>query len=433
MPKSNRTTVRKPAHKLHKPSGRGRVQIGGKSFYTGPWGTVEAEEKYDELVTEWMARRDVSRAMLTVEELALLYMEHAETYYQKNGEPTTEVAKVRAALLHLVDVHGRTRVRDFGPKALKDVRQKMIDAGWCRRSVNEYTGRIKRIFRWAVENELAPVEIHQALLTVSGLRAGRCNVRDLPPVRPVPEGTVANTLPFLPPAVQAMVKLQLLCGARPTEVCMIRPCDVTIGKDAVWCYRPARHKTEHHGKDRRVYIGPEGQDVLRPFLDRDPEAYCFSPAESEALRSAERRAKRRSPMTPSQQQSRKPKRSRKRPPRACYSKDAYNRAIARACEVAFGMPAELRKPDRHVQQTMADSGEAERQTELGRLKAEAAEWRRKYVWSPNQLRHTRATILRERYGIEAAQLVLGHSDPRITEIYAERDFAAAAKIMGEVG
>jgi len=55
------------------------------------------------------------------------------------------------------------------------------------------------------------------------------------------------------------------------------------------------------------------------------------------------------------------------------------------------------------------------------------------VWSPNQLRHSRATIIREKYGIEAAQVVLGHAEVETTQIYAERDFAAAARIMSEIG
>jgi len=30
----------------------------------------------------------------------------------------------------------------------------------------------------------------------------------------------------------------------------------------VWCCRPATHKTEHHGRERVVFIGPKGQAVL---------------------------------------------------------------------------------------------------------------------------------------------------------------------------
>ena len=188
-----------------------------------------------------------------------------------------------------------------------------------------------------------------------------------------------------------MVQLQLLTGARPGEVCKICPCDVTIQTNGVWVYRPEGHKTEHFGKERRIYIGSEGQKVLRPFLDREPEAFCFSPAESETERNAERRKNRSSPMTPSQA-SRKPKAHRGSPPKDHYMKGSYRRAVVRACR-----------------------------------KAGAEQW------SPNRLRHSQATIIREKYGIEAAQVVLGHSDAGTTQIYAERDFEMAARVMKEIG
>jgi site-specific recombinase XerC len=54
-------------------------------------------------------------------------------------------------------------------------------------------------------------------------------------------------------------------------------------------------------------------------------------------------------------------------------------------------------------------------------------------WSPNRLRHSAATELRSKYGLEAAQVILGHSQADVTQIYAERDLAKAAAIMREVG
>jgi integrase len=54
-------------------------------------------------------------------------------------------------------------------------------------------------------------------------------------------------------------------------------------------------------------------------------------------------------------------------------------------------------------------------------------------WSPRQLRHTRATMIRKAYGLEAAKAVLGHADTKITEIYAERDLELAMRIMREIG
>lgn len=208
-----------------------------------------------------------------------------------------------------------------------------------------------------------------------------------------------------------MVRLQLLTGARPGEICALRPCDTTFGTSGAWTYRPATHKTAYRGKERRIFIGSEGQAILRPFLDRDSEAYCFSPAESEVIRREKAHVNRVTLL----EQGNRPGTNRlstpKRSPKNRYTKDSYSRAVVRACEVAFNMPKELRT----IGNTLLPEQQEER-------RQRASEWRRQHAWSPNQLRHSRATILREKYGIEAAQVVLGHSDPRVTEIYAERDF-----------
>jgi integrase len=54
-------------------------------------------------------------------------------------------------------------------------------------------------------------------------------------------------------------------------------------------------------------------------------------------------------------------------------------------------------------------------------------------WSPNQLRHTAATQIRAEFGLEAAQVILGHSKADVTQVYAERDMALAVKVISEVG
>ncbi len=58
-----------------------------------------------------------------------------------------------------------------------------------------------------------------------------------------------------------MIELQLLTGMRPAEVCAMRGCDIdTSGK--MWLYRPASHKTQHHGYDRTVFLGPKAQAIV---------------------------------------------------------------------------------------------------------------------------------------------------------------------------
>ena len=55
------------------------------------------------------------------------------------------------------------------------------------------------------------------------------------------------------------------------------------------------------------------------------------------------------------------------------------------------------------------------------------------TWCPLQLRHTAATAIRARYGVEAAKVILGHSKVETSQIYAERDLGKAQAIMGEIG
>jgi integrase len=54
-------------------------------------------------------------------------------------------------------------------------------------------------------------------------------------------------------------------------------------------------------------------------------------------------------------------------------------------------------------------------------------------WSPNMVRHTVATEIRAKFGLEAAQVLLGHTKANVTEVYAERDERRAADIARKIG
>jgi len=298
---------KKPTYLLHKPSDRARVRIDGDDIYLGEYDSPASREEYEEIVLEWLAKNgDVTSYTLEVEDLVLLYLEHARVHYRKDGRLTSEFHCLKSAFRPLVEKCGRNRARDFGPRALKTVRQAMVDAGYVRGSINAMINRIRRLFRWGVENEHIPVTVYQALCAVQGLQNGRTTAPEGDPVQPVDEAVVNETLKHVSPVVAAMIQLQLLTGARPGGVVALRPCDLTMGTDGVWTYRPEGHKTVHRGRERRIYIGPEAQAVLRPYLNRKPEAYCFSPRETMELRHAQQREDRKSPMTPSQA-ARRPK------------------------------------------------------------------------------------------------------------------------------
>jgi integrase len=392
-----RLTDRTPAYSLHRRSGKARVCIDGRQIFLGPYGTPESRAEYDRIVGEWLAngrRLPVGErggpSDVTIAELALRYWRFAETYYRKDGKPTTEVGNIRAALRPVLDQYGHTAACAFGPLALKAVRQTWVDAGLIRKAINARVGRVLRFFRWAVENELIPPAVHQSLKAVPGLRKGRSEAKEGTPIRPVPDAQVDACRPFVGRQVWAMIALQRITAMRPGEVMRMRTGDIDRAGD-VWIYTPPGHKTEHHEKARQVYLGPRAQELLREWLKADPDAHLFSPVERLAEQSVERRAGRRSPMTPSQR-ARTSKRRPKRTPRECYTVASYRRAISRACERA-GVPS----------------------------------------WHPHQLRHNAATGIRREFGLDVARVLLGHSSPIVTEIYAELDLAKALEAARRVG
>jgi len=62
------------------------------------------------------------------------------------------------------------------------------------------------------------------------------------------------------------------------------------------------------------------------------------------------------------------------------------------------------------------------------------EWRKAHRWHPHQLRHLAATKLRQQFGLEAAQVWLGHSSALVTEaVYAERDQKRLAELARQIG
>jgi integrase len=239
-----------------------------------------------------------------------------------------------------------------------------------------------------------------------------------------------------------MVELQRLTGMRPGEACRLRLAEVDRTGE-VWVYRPAHHKTAHHGKARVIHLGPRAQSLIAAFLrggcpppdgfaradltddtarlvaadayqeagrERDaallrdlarpivlvagcvvdPALTLFSPARAREDRFRAARKARKSKVPPSQRNRRKT--VPKLVPAAEYTPHTYTHAVRKAAEKA-GVPH----------------------------------------WHPNQLRHTFATEVRRVHGLEAAQVLLGHSRADVTQVYAERDLALAAEVAAKIG
>jgi len=148
--------------------------------------------------------------------------------------------------------------------------------------------------------------------------------------------------------------------------------------------------------------------------------------DSEKKRRAEQHANRTTPLSYGNRPGTNRKRKPKRTAGGQYTTGSYRRAIHRACDLAFPAPEPLcRRDDESV-------GEwEERLTDTQR--AELDRWQSDHRWSPNRLRHSAGTEIRKRYGLEAAQVILGHASADVTQVYAERDLQKAVEIMREVG
>lgn len=315
----------------------------------------------------------------------MAYLDFARVYYVKNGHPTGELGNMKDAIRPLHVLYGSTRVWEFGPGALRTVREQMVSANLSRRVVNSRVNRLRRVFKWGVANELVDPSILQGLQSVVPLKAGRSKARETGRVKPVQQEDINAVVPRVTRPVKAMIELQPVTGMRPGEVVLMRTCDLDMsGK--IWEYRPESHKTEHHGIERIIFLGPRAQEIVRPFLKTDLTAYLFSPCDA-VLEAQEK-------LEPKKKRSKRTLRVRgyRRCPSDCYTRGAYQTAIYKAC-VKAGIPP----------------------------------------WGPNRLRHNAATFLRKEFGLEAARVILGHTSAAVTEIYAEMDRKRAAEIMGVVG
>jgi integrase len=388
--------ARVPSYRCYKPKNLGLVVINGKQIYLGAYGTPESLAEYNRVVQEFLvdgpalSAPPTRESAPTINTMIVAYWAHAESHYRNpDGSPGGELENMRYALRTFRRLYGHTIARDFGPAGLRAVREALVEEGLGRTTINARINRIRRAFKWAASVELIPVAVVQALATVAGLQKGRTTARETQAVGPVSLDHVEKTLPFLPRPVAALVRLQLLTGMRPGETCSMRGKDLTPGEPN-WTFQPDSHKSAWRGRERTIILGPKAVALVQEFLRSDLDEYLFSPADAVAEHHARRRAARKSRPTPGELARRAKDPGAGHAGR--YLRKTYLNAIESACKKA-GVPG----------------------------------------WSPNQLRHTVATAIRAKYGLEAAQAVLGHARADVTQVYAERDLARAHAVLAEIG
>ncbi len=231
--------------------------------FLGVWGSPEAKAAYRRFMAEWAAGAFDSPTTasnaggLVVGTLIARRILFSRREYRKAGRLTSEYYGQRAALAVLNDLFGASLADEFGPVQLRAVREAMIAKGWARATINIHVSRVVAAFGWAVaEGWLSPT-VPAALREVPGLKAGKTTAPERKKKRPVSDDDIAAVLPHLSPIperrdrIAAMIRVQRLIGARPGEVCALRPCDLDRTAD-VWLYTVPDHasKNLHRGKEQ---------------------------------------------------------------------------------------------------------------------------------------------------------------------------------------
>lgn len=374
-------------------------------IYLGRYGSPESRQAYARIVAEWEAsnravrrtegQRRLQAPGLTVNQLLSQFWPAAQQTYSRG-----ELAPLKLVVRMLRDHCGYMAAAVVGPNTFRGMRHLMIEQRLARTTINKQMRRAVAIFRWGVAHELVSPLTHQALSTLEPLKRGRTEAPELEPVRPVRHDIIEVTKRHVPQLVARMIELQVLTGMRSGELLAMRPCDLTM-TDAEWSYAPERHKTWHHGHTRIVHFGPRAREILRPLLGSETTERLF----------------------------------------ARYTRDSYRRAITRGCDLAeaearakAGLPPAWSCSACNKSWPIYDDYRrhclVRHEQKLG---PEPKTERLVPRWFPHQLRHTYATDVRRLFGLEAAQVALGHRSLDVTLIYAERDAAMSKRVAEQIG
>lgn len=379
--------MRTPKYCRHKATGQGYARVAGKCVYLGPWNTEDSKERYRRLLIELLEgggkrpQRPASPA--TVREAVDGYLAAMRAEWGEGEKGDRHLVRLRHALDVVTGLFGSTPLAGFGVGQLETVRGEMVRRDWSRKHVNEQVNVVRRCWRWLTLRGHTPPGVTERMAALEHLRAGRCQAREAERREPPSAEVLARVLARLSrtnPLVAALVRVQLLSGARTGELLSLTPGQLDRSGE-VWVYRPRQHKNLHRGKGRAVPLPPEAVGHLLPLLEGLADGdVVFSPRRAVLLRP-------RTTAHPPGWRSR-PGGPGPRPPAERYTSYTYAQCVGRAC------------------------------------RAEGVE-----PFRPYALRHLAITRWAETLGVEEARLLAGHSTARMTSHYVHTDAAKVAALL----
>jgi len=291
---------RVPRYCIHKARNLAYVTIGGQERYLGRAHSAESRALYYEIIGALKAGESVpprgapKPSAITVAELAELWF---LAVLEQNGRRHQSTREARYATQALIKEHARVRACDFGPRAFKTIRERLVCQGHSRQWVNRMMNAIRRCFRWAIGEELVASDRLEALKAVDGLRYGLAP--EAPPRKAADPEAVEAVLGWLDanrqPGAAAIIRFLRATGCRPGEACNARWQDFTPTVPRPR-FQPPKHKTARLGVERIVPLNANALSAVQSQMRLDsPGGFVFlnttgRPFTSNSLLLATRRA-----------------------------------------------------------------------------------------------------------------------------------------------
>jgi len=348
----------------------------------------------------------------TIGEFVEKYVESIEQHYPelRDGKPNPKMLRINQ-LRPFLEPYETWPVADFGPDELKAVQDAMVEyryfrdkakekpIAYVRTAINRVINEIHGLWQWGVGREITTEAQKQLLKEVRPLRVGRTSARDRPKRASITLEEFEKVTGTLTPVVADMCRVMWATAMRPSEVCRMRPIDISREDPDCWLYVPGSdvspigdHKTAHQQRVRAIPLTSDAQAILEPRIeDFESTAYIFSPVEAVQDYMDKRLADRETPLSYGNRRGTNRKEHPMLKPGKMYTSLTLNGALNRACK---------------------------------RVGVER--------FTPYDLRRSAATRIRSELGREAAKLLLGHVSTDTTEIYLLDEVKESMKVAKQL-
>ncbi|HEX5051846.1 MAG TPA: site-specific integrase, partial [Planctomycetota bacterium] len=270
-------------------SGLARITLSGRTYYLGPHGSVEAAQRYAELVAKWEAggRQPLDPAPTVVQTQSLrtvfeawLAQLTAAGRYVKAGRRTSAWLRLARTVECFLETFGKVPAAKYTERLLLqhrdalEQRQKLTRTG-----INRMVGTLRDGLRWAYERGhigrdawLGTVALQPLSKAVAGHRDWRY------PKRAPSTAEIQAVAAAAPAQIGRMLRTQYLLGCRPGELCSLRWSDLDRELiEGCWTYRVRDEvaKSSHHGAATRYAVPPAAQRLIEQEPVTGPGDHVF--------------------------------------------------------------------------------------------------------------------------------------------------------------